>query len=84
MIHTTGFKITYYGDPDVGNFSAQWTLEGQFTFDSKEELDIFKERIADLYELQCDERVGVDTIDEYNDRINSEIAETFSGDYTWE
>jgi hypothetical protein len=62
-ITTQEILITYYGDPAVGNFTHQWKLDGPFTFDTPVDFEDFKKAIQDAFEVVCDERVGVETVE---------------------
>lgn len=67
QIKRSGYNITHYGQPDVGNFTQRWKLqgtEGGFRFESEEDEEKFKELIADAFEYECGERVDVESFEE--------------------
>lgn len=64
QIETKGFVVKLCGDPSVGIWDAYYKVEGQFTFDSKEELDEFKESLHRTFELLSDMGMEIDTVEE--------------------
>lgn len=89
-IKRSGYNITYYGQPNVGNFSQRWKLTGTengFRFETKEDEEKFKELIADAFEYECGERVEVESFEEEIareqgfDRTRSKFDMPFEVDY---
>lgn len=72
IIKVNGFYIRMPGDPSVGIADREWKLEGQFYFDDKEELQVFKNNLKQTFENYCGEISAIDTFEEYQAKINSE------------
>lgn len=72
IIKVNGFYIRMLGDPSVGIADREWKLEGQFYFDDKEELQVFKNNLKQTFENYCGEISAIDTFEEYQAKINSE------------
>ncbi|MFW6242890.1 MAG: hypothetical protein ACOC2W_01915 [bacterium] len=68
-IHCSGFYILFAGDPSVGIFDETWNVEGDFYFENKEELEFFREKLKETWELVSDTPIGVESFEEYNERI---------------
>lgn len=81
QIETKGFVVKLCGDPSVGIWDAYYRIEGQFTFDSKEELDEFKESLHKTFELLSDMGMEIDTFEEleasaqYEKEVDEKIHE---------
>jgi hypothetical protein len=82
-IVTAGFIINYYGDESVGIFDASWTLKpdagGPFYFTDEKELEEFKGKLEDAFEIVTGERCGVETFEEQGKRL--EYEEIFFNSY---
>ena len=70
IIKVGGFHIIMKGDPSVGIADREWKLEGEFYFDDKEELQLFKNNLKQTFEEYCGE-ISIDTFEEYQIKINS-------------
>lgn len=69
IMKTTGFYIIAEGDSSVGVSPASWKLDGDFYFDNKEELELFRIEIKKLFEFYCgDSEIAIDTFEELNER----------------
>jgi len=67
----SGFHITAPGDESVGIFPSSWKLDGDFYFDTPEELNNFKEELKNFFEISyCGENVDVITDKEYEALCN--------------
>lgn len=58
-----GLIITFYGQPEQGNFERQWKLEGPFTVYNKEAFSMFKETLKSAFAIMFGE-VEVTTFEE--------------------
>lgn len=72
MIQTKGFYINYSGDMSVGMFPVQWVVEGEFFFDSPEEMEEFKIKLRETWEYCSDTPIGVETFEERTERLNKQ------------
>lgn len=64
MIEVTGFSIIDYGDPSVGLLKREWELKGEFLFENKLELELFRREIRYIYFETFDASVVVKTFEE--------------------
>jgi hypothetical protein len=55
MIETKGFIICSQGDPSVGIFPDMYELKGDFWFEDKNDLNLFKHNILKAFEYQYDD-----------------------------
>jgi hypothetical protein len=72
IIKVNGFYIRMPGDPSTGIADREWKLEGEFYFDDKEELELFKFNLKQTFEIYCGEISSIETFKEYQARINSQ------------
>ena len=56
-VETQGFLITDKGDWSVGVRDAEFDLKGPFSFDSFEDLDIFRQKLREAFEYAADNPV---------------------------
>jgi hypothetical protein len=70
-IKITGFYITSYGDESVGIFNQTWRLDGDFYFDSREDLEEMRQKIKEAFEVYADNLV-VETFEEYDTLLKQE------------
>lgn len=70
-IKITGFYITSYGDESVGIFNQTWQLDGDFYFDSQEDLEKMREKIKETFEIYAD-NLAVQTFEEYNNLLEQQ------------
>lgn len=64
QIKVSEFTITAHGDPSAGIFSSVWTVGPEFYFENEEELEEFRERLAELFSDYSGEKVSVYTAEE--------------------
>lgn len=55
-------------------FSQEWTIFGEFMFDSPDDFEAFKCKICEAFELCSDTPVWAESIEERSTKINAEIA----------
>lgn len=81
QIETKGFAVKLCGDPSVGIWDTYYRIEGQFTFDSKEELDEFKESLHKTFELLSDMGMEIDTFEELeaSAQYEQEVGQRING-----
>ena len=70
IIKVNGFYIRMTGDSSEGIADREWKLEGEFYFDNKEELQLFKDNLKQTFEEYCGEISLIETFKEYQTRIN--------------
>ena len=85
-VKCSGFIIRYEGDRSVGMFPAEWTVSGDFEFETESELNTFKQELAGTWELISDTPLFVETYEERNERIRQEeglfeVPQHLSGQY---
>ena len=71
-VKCSGFIIRYEGDRSVGMFPAEWTVSGDFEFETESELNAFKEELAGVWESVSDTPLYVESYEERNERIRQE------------
>jgi len=76
-INSKGFSIKLCGDSSVGIFDAYYKLEGDFCFESMEDLQEFKESLHKTFELLTDMGMEIDTFEELekSDQYEREVDE---------
>jgi len=72
VVRSAGFYVIFSGDESVGIFSAEWKIEGDFEFDSREDFDAFKNKLAEAWEYTSDTPIGVESFEERHERIKVE------------
>lgn len=85
-IKCSGFIIRYQGDRSVGMFPAEWTVSGDFEFETENEFNAFKKELAGTWESISDTPLLVETYEERNERIRQEeslfeVPQHLSGQY---
>jgi len=68
----SGFIINFYGDRSVGIFDQEWTINGEFHFESKDDIETFKKKIIEAFEYASDTPLGIESIEERMERIEIE------------
>lgn len=63
-VYTKGFIIQEASDTSVGIFGGQYTLNGDFLFQDKEELDGFRSKLNEAFEWVSDPLPSIITIEE--------------------
>lgn len=63
-IQVKGFHVKLHGDHSVGIWDAYYTVEGEFFFESKEDLEEFRESLRKTFELVSDMGISVDAFEE--------------------
>lgn len=71
-IYTKGFLLHYSGDHAVGIFDHNWQITGGFEFESQHELNEFKQKLKETWELCSDTPLGISTIEEAQEAIRKE------------
>ena len=72
IMKTTGFYIYAEGDSSVGVSPTSWKLDGDFYFDNKEDMELFRAELKNLFEFYCgDSGIAVDTFEELNERYEN-------------
>lgn len=67
-----GFYIEDKGDSSVGLSPQTWQLKGLIDFEDKEEVDIFRELLRELFELFSTGKPNVTTFEEHIEEIKME------------
>lgn len=62
MITKKGFKIKYHGDPTVAIFDKEFTINGDFYFDSIKDLDKFVDQLLSTFELVSDNPLYIEEL----------------------
>ena len=72
-IKVNHFTIHFYGDESVGIFSGSWKLGNEFYFQSKEDLQHFKDKLKEAFSFCADEScIGVFTDEEEQKELEKE------------
>lgn len=80
-VHTKGFAVKLCGDPSVGIWDQHYQVEGEFDFESKEELEEFRQSLHKTFEPLSEMGMEIDTFEEleasakYEEEIDRKIHE---------
>ena len=72
-VKSSGFLIHDNGDESVGIFSQQWSLTGDFVFETAADLEAFKNKLCEAFEYVTGAPVWAETLEERSAVINAEI-----------
>lgn len=73
-IAVSGFYVDFYGDKSVGIFDENYIIKadgGEFHFQGKDDLKLFKEKILDAFEIVTGERCGIKTFEEQHTGLDA-------------
>ncbi len=73
-VRVTGFIIHATGDSSVGIPDSSWSINGDFYFDSPDDLKDFKEKLCDLFCYVCDSKPRAATFEEHQAFLDAEDA----------
>lgn len=72
-IKVTGFRIKFYGERSAGIFDQVWLINGEHYFMDHDEMEEFKEKIRDAYEIVVGDRCEVKTFEELEQELDTEM-----------
>jgi hypothetical protein len=72
MIITKGFLVVDYGDPSVGIFKKEWEIKGDFIFNGRLDLELFRSDLKYFFmeSLGLDSNILIKTFEEIDDDEN--------------
>lgn len=79
FIETKGFYIHFDGDMSVGIFPCTWKIEGYFSFDTEEDLKVFKDKLTEAWEYCSDTPTWIETFEEHESELKRESEMFESG-----
>jgi hypothetical protein len=68
-IETSQFVVEFHGDPSVGIRNIQWTIDGCFEFEDQDDLDAFKKKIAQAFEIISPTPITVMSVEEWETQM---------------